>query len=619
MAAGPAPEPAAHPRASASSAAVLALASIAAGALLALLLYSSLFLGAAQSHDAVIYPRALWGLWHGAPINSVYPIHSLAIHGHLVYFALIPLDALLPASLALIVAQGAALAATLWLLARAFGRVGGPRAAYLGWFLAVVGTPLLVNPFVFDARPEVIGVPFALAALLRAEERGGFDVRAIALLLVAPLTRVEWSLVVGAALVLVPRGLPNDVGRRWRWSAAALAGAYFALYWGVIRGWLGGEVALARTHNALEVLVVRPEWDTSALVWSELAVQKTLALGLIATAMGGLSLRGWRWLGSGALGFGFLLLMTKHYEQTLLLHYPLFAAPALLTAAVAGARRWWPAAQGRPRALGVALLLGVASFAVAGAAPGGRMYQGPETFNLAALVGEPAPESFGADALAAHALLARVPAAASISAPYLFAAPLAERVDIWSNIELRRSLMEDDTLPADLEWVALLPQDWSGLGRVLVNRHGYRFVGAVDRFLALFARADVAAALPEAERAAIWDSLSWPTGGACPLEGLRCEPAGLRICAASVEAMRAGDVVAERIGPGDPGLAGRSIAVGLARGADAGWLGAYHGLVRLTDLPVGRSLPLHALGALPEGETRIIVIADDGAVLCEGQ
>jgi uncharacterized membrane protein len=616
MAAGPAPEPAAPPRT--PSAAVLALACLAAGALLGLLLYSSLFLGAAQSHDAVIYPRALWGLWHGAPVNSVYPIHSLAIHGHLVYYALIPLDALLPASLALIVAQGAALAATLWLLARAFGRVGGPRAAYLGWFLALVGTPLLVNPFVFDARPEVIGVPFALAALLRAEERGGFDLRAIALLLVAPLTRVEWSLVVGAALVLVPRGLPNDVGRRWRWGAAALAGAYFALYWGVIRGWLGGEVALARTHNALEVLVVRPEWDTSAIVWSELAVQKALALGLIATAMGGLSLRGWRWLGSGALGFGFLLLMTKHYEQTLLLHYPLFAAPALLTAGVAGARRWWPTAQGRPAAVALALVLALASFVVGSAAPGGRAYRGPETFNLAALVGEPAPDSFGANALAAHALLARVPAAASISAPYLFAAPLAERVDIWSNIELRRSLTEDDALPTDLEWIALLPQDWSGMGRVLVNRHGYRFVGAVDRFLALFARADVFAALPDAERAAVWEALSWPAGGACPVEALVCEPAGLRLCAGSVDAPRAGDVVAERTGPGDPGLAGRSLAVGLARGSDAGWLGAYHGLVRLTDLPVGRAMPLHPLGALPDGDTELIVIADDGAVVCGG-
>lgn len=589
------------------------LIAVVSAVVLFALLWSSLYQGAAQSHESVIYPQALWGLGHGAPQNSVYPIHSLAIHGHFVYYLLVPFTAIAPAAIVLMVAQAVTLAATLlvvfFALRRAIGELASPAWVALGGcFFFVIGSPLLMNPFLFDTRPDLFAVPLVAAGLLRAESKDGFDWKAAAIMLPAVFVRVEWSLVVAVALVLVPPGLNHKLSRFQRWALAVLCMAYFVAFWVWIRGWLGGGEAFARTENALTVLVFADEGGlTDGMTRLLLTKVEIVAIGLVT--MGTLTIRGWRWLGSGALGFGLLLITTKHYEQTLNLHYAMFAAPALLTASVAGLRRWQGGKRkpGRTHVL-AAIAVALVCYVFSSALPGGGRFR-DEYFNLSALIPNSTGNSYSQGLQAAHQALRVIPGDAGAAVTYLFGAPLADRREIWSMIEVRRRLEADGVVPEAVDWVGILPQNWHSLGRVLVNQHDFRLVALVPDTLALLTRAE--------EPATPWDTILPITLDGCP-SPIRCPDVGLSFCPPFVADDGSAHVVVERFAAPTDDFVRRSLAALLVPRdhPDQGLnLSLLNGLVNLSQLPLGARVAFQSEGELPDAPLQLMLIDRDGVQL----
>ena len=68
----------------------------------------------------------------------------------------------------------------------------------------------------------------------------------------------------------------------------------------------------------------------------------------------------------------------------------------------------------------------------------------------------------------------------------MFGAPFADRRDVWSLETLTRELVETGTVPVGVRWIAIDNNRFGTLGRVLVNRHGFRLVGIASGRLALF-------------------------------------------------------------------------------------------------------------------------------------
>src|SRR5262249_8403901 len=148
--------------------------------------YRSLYIGQAQSFDTLLYARSLWGLAHGDPINPVVGVHALSVHAHFGNLLLIPFARCFPSAAVLIAAQTSCLFAMVFLTARrggalcsestllassssssstrsrlAFGALG---AVVVG-LLVTAGSPLVLNPFLFDVRPDFLGLPIAVWAL----------------------------------------------------------------------------------------------------------------------------------------------------------------------------------------------------------------------------------------------------------------------------------------------------------------------------------------------------------------------------------------------------------------------------------------------------------------------
>ena len=448
---------------------------------LAVLLNRLFTVGMAQSYDTTLYGRSLWGIGHGSGINPVYGTHWLGIHANWVLVILAPLSWVISPAATLAVAQSAAFGVSVYLILRAARQAEG-RTSPLGvrvatlWGLALVATPLLINPFFFDARPDLIAVPFMLAALLRVERTRAWDRRALLWLVCAALVREEFAVIGAGCLVLSP------APKGWSWGqrvgAAAALVAYFALYWLVIRGHFS-DFAADRADQAAGDLFAGA--GVGVAHFRQQLALATLAIG------GGLVLRGFRWLPAALPGLVFVAISTKLAEHALNFHYPMFAAPVLVVAAIAGLR----ALSVNPhflRLVTVASVFAIAVSASLGAHPGGDRFQS---------------EYFGFDEAAqpwqleCHALLDNIPAEAGVAMPAMFGPRFAGREHVWSIETLHRQLIERDTdinpdagtVPDSIEWIGLDNTRFATLGRVLVNRHGFQLVGIAAGRMALLRRA----------------------------------------------------------------------------------------------------------------------------------
>lgn len=397
-----------------------------------------------QSYDLLLYGRSLWGVATGHLFNPVYGTPVFGVHANLVLLALTPFAWLLEPAAVLIVAQAGSLAVSLWLV----GREAPARRATL-LVLLVALSPLLHNPFTFDARPDLIGVPLLLGALLRMRARGAVDVVTIALLAGATACREEWGFVAAAAIMTAP-WTTATLAAAWRRTALASAyAAWPAIYMVVLRPAIGaGDRAERATSELLSF--GWGGWDYRAAV-----VVALLAVG------GGVWLRGWRWAGAAIPGVLLVLAIDKFGIDALRFHYAMFALPGLLAACVDGVQRGALERPGRTAVAGIAMAL---TFTAFGTLPPGRL------FARDFVVGSPEQNRVLAEARAA---IERIPAEAGQVVPYMIAAHVADRPEVWTIEPFVALMQREQRVPDAIDHVALIESQWDRVGRYLSSRAGF--------------------------------------------------------------------------------------------------------------------------------------------------
>ncbi|MCB9506865.1 MAG: DUF2079 domain-containing protein [Myxococcales bacterium] len=574
-----------NPRATARIVAVIAAL---LGGVVAALLWRSFELGESQSYDALLYGRSLWGVAHGAPLNTAYGTHWFGIHANVVFLALAPLVWIVHPARVLVACQAAAFAATAALVAAAARRavaVAGPeRAALSGaatvWaVVAVAVSPLIMNPFLFDARPELIGVPLLVAALLRADRDRGFDRVGYLLVVAAALTREELG-VIGAVAVL---GAPI----RWRRREAAARLlvpasllAWFAVYWWFVRPALaGGDAGVRADLATAELFGGTGEGLAGA--------RAQLALAAAAVG-GGFAVLGWRWAAAVLPGLAFVLAATKLPEYALNFHYPFLAAPGLVVAATSGLRRWLErGARGGRAVLLFSTLVGAGMYAWLGAAPGGGRFSA-EHFAF-----DPDAAAWQADC---HALLDVIPSEGGVAVPSMFGTMFSDRPVVYSTETLHAALSELGRAPDDLEWAAIDSPRFSSIGRFLVTRSGFRLVGIASGRIALLRRratpqeAPPVLRSPDATTRCTNLQAAWPD-------------AGIGVCDLAVIDGIVVGAVTRTSPPRETPAPAVAIVAELERGSTQ--LDAFAGLVDPATLPVGVSVAIRSADRVRIGDLRL--------------
>jgi len=568
-------------------------AALIAGAALAWLHHRSQFQTYAQSFDTMIYGRALWGVAHGQPENTVLGVHWLAVHGTFVLYLLAPLARVFEPVAVLIAAQAIALAATVGMVVfhAARGHRHAVSVALAVAFALTWGSPLVLNPFLFDVRPDVIGVPLCVAGLLRIHARTSVDAWAAALLFASLAAREEFSMVIAPALTLLPVDRSRGLGTRARWSLAAAAVAYTALYFVVGRGLAGGAETVTRAQAITAAMIGMPTWASLS--------DKPEILLVTLTAAGGLVLLGWRWSVPAWPGLIFLFAITRMSDFVLNAHYAMFAIPGLCTAAVAGAQRLRTFTPGRRRAAWTAVvLLSAFSGFLSSSAPGGGRFLARH-FDLGAAPGKAGTLARSPAIVASRALLERIPDDAGLVVPYALSASLVDRAVVWESHRFRRHLAGGGPFPDEIRWAVVMDDAWPDVGKTLVQAHGFRLVDAAHGWLALLTRDDVDDAA--AMRA------TTPAPAEC-VSLARWPAAGLSLCTLERRADgRLGAVLVRDSAPA-PDVSGRTLCV-IAGGASQPLeLTLLEGLVNPRDIPVGRAASM--LGPpVPPAATLVVHLA----------
>jgi uncharacterized membrane protein len=465
------------------------LISLLAAAALGSLLWHLIYRGLPHSFDPLIYSRAIWGIARFDFFDPVMFVSVFGIHGQFVQFLLAPLTWLMPPAMVLILAQAVALGVTVWLSANAFGdasaRDGSSGFAVVAGALLTLASPLVLNAFLFDVRPEMIGIPLILAGLLRVERRDDFDGVAMALLLASLAVREDYAIIICPAILLMPATRGFRI--RTRIIAAAGALAYLALYLFVFRRLLGGTGLVQQGFQTLIGKLLDPAADSAqrASLWDLLRYKGEILL-IAACSMGGFAIRGRRWLLLSVPGLVLLLAQNRLQPWILNTHYSIFVAPALIVAGVDGYRRW--VRNGRPQSMAtvtIAIVAAAGGYLLSSAAPGGGRYL-EQRFGWSPL--HPLQTSGVPPALVPiRQMLDSIPSDEGLIVPYAFGAPLAGRRVIHAAESLPLSMLKDGRVPDGVEWVALLPPSW-GYGRMLVERRGFVVYGQVPRSMVLLAR-----------------------------------------------------------------------------------------------------------------------------------
>ena len=473
---------------------VLRAASVGVGVVAALtlgaLLYRLTFEGWSHSFDTAIYVRSLWGVAHGEWMNPVRDLHVFTIHGNFVFFALAPLAWLFGATWTLLGAQALAFGATIGVTACAWARVGMERrndtltAGALPWlaaFVLIAGTPLLTNPFLFDLRPDGLGVPLITIGLLRAQRLGDVDGKALAWMLSALLVREEYFMTIVGALVLCPLDV-KVLRASWKLRVAGcvIAVAWWALYFFGFRALIDdGSLAIAQQVGA--------DFVTAEGTPAGALTRARVTLGVAAlSAAGGFSLLGWRWLGAAAPGLLFLALVDRMPELLPNVHYAYFVAPGFAAASVDGLRRRLQASHLTSAGSILHAVVVVIAFATASALPGGGVFRSENFLLLRA-----EQEAGEADAIRdLQAAVRRVPSDLSLTAPHEVMSIGAERSVA---VPVATYAQRFDALdPEPIDALVLPRRDWARVGRPLVDLHGYRVVDVVPPHAAVLACATCA-------------------------------------------------------------------------------------------------------------------------------
>lgn len=599
----------------------------------ALMLGHLVFNGWAHSFDTAIYVRSLWGVAHADWMNSMVGLHSLSVHGNWVLFLLAPFAWVVHPAVVLIVAQAAALVASTALVSLAWLRVA-ERAGFDRWsqvgavafaaFAFVVGSPMVSNPFLFDVRPDLIGIPLLIAGLLRAQHQGAFDKRALAWMLASLLVREEFMMVIVGALALCPTPRPWRQGWRLRATGIAIAIGYWAFYWFGVRSWMGdGSYAIAQQVGAGFL-------DDTTFSTAEILGYKAELLIVFGASVGATVLLGWRWLGAAAPGLLFMLITSRMQDQVLNFHYVMFVIPGLAVASVDGFERWVALRRSTGSLLPILAAVALtASYVGASAMPGGGRHS-EENFRMGVTRGVADAEEYVA-LQDAYRLVEQVPDGVPAVLPHELAAPFANRSVIWSSTAFLDALRdatlaaEGDTpaLPADVDWVVVPGARWETDGRLLVERYGFRLFDASGSRLALLARADNPA--PEDGLLTVTHATTDPATGEtlCSSPVAVWPQAGLTLC--GVAADGAGRLAFEvaRTGPAAIDAEGPALTFFVRPGADSppgppDPALAMRGLLTPSDVPANRiatfvtSRPLVRDGHV-DVELLLVLRSEDGS------
>lgn len=498
---------------------------LVAALLLGTLLWVLAFEGWAHSFDTAIYVRSAWGAAHGDLWNPVRDLHVLSVHFNLVLFVLAPFVHALGATAALLLAQSVSFGVTVGAGARGFAlatlRSGTESLSQLtaaviaGAVLLIFSTPLLSNPFLFDLRPDAIGVPLLTIGLLRMWQRGDVDGVALAWLMSALIVREEYFMTIVGALAATPLS-PTVLRRQWRLRLAGCvaAVAWWAMYFFGIRAFIGDGSDELAVQVAADFYA--PE-AAGGVLWEARA---RLVLAAIAGA-GGLALIGWRWAAAAGPGLLFLLTVDRMPELLLNVHYSYFVAPGMVVAAVAGfervrafaSERWRPGLLALPVAATIV-------FALCSAWPGGGVFRPGQFFVLLGDGADGRPSL--SDRLAldeVYALLEPIPADAALAAPHEVAGRLAAR-ETFVPIQTYLQDLSEGRLRAEIDWLVLPGHAWAGAGGLLVEAHGFRLIGVAGDRAALLTRDPLVPRRPEVAR----------TDPECDAPRYRWEGAGLRLC-----------------------------------------------------------------------------------------
>jgi len=381
-----------------------------------------------HAFDLGQYLQIIWNIAHGhGPASTLVPTYVVADrmqawgdHFSPIFYALAPLQWLAPGAVSLLLAQTVALAAgAVALFQLAWPRVGRDAAA--AFAVVYLANPSLHGINIRDIHPAAFAIPLVLAAAL-AFDRGRYGWCAMALVGTLACREDAAIGVVGfAAWLVLARG---------RWLAGAVLAVVATAILAVDIAWLmprflGGTYDHLNRYRHLgdslgQILVsiaVRP-WRWVGIV---LTPAKLAYLGALLAPLAFLPLLAPRVLAAAVPGIAMNLLSLDpkliHYQG----QYQAFVLPFLMLAAVEGYARLREIVG--PRRLfgrhGAASALGVAFVLSA-------MLTSRIVNDLGVTFWRLGPSQH-----AAYALMARVPADASVSAYERLVPHLATRPDVW--------------------------------------------------------------------------------------------------------------------------------------------------------------------------------------------
>lgn len=472
--------------------AILALSLLLVGGVFALMA-QLLVNGWAHSFDSAIYIRNLWGLSHGDALNPIVGYQALSVHFNLVMVPLAWLSRVIPAwvvmSLTVALSYGATYFLSAWHAARAVAKNGADRSSLVGvavlWSVFLVASPMVSNPFIFDVRPDVIAVPLVAGALFRARRKKMWDWVSVAVCVAAVLVREEFAFVVVAGAILSPWQVVNREQVVRRVGLAVWALLWIAGYWYIVRPMMN-DGSFDRAHQVASAFVD----EGAELSPLQIAAYKIEIAIAFCFGVGGLSLFGWRWLGSAIPGLLLAIATSRMQPLVMNFHYLLFCAPGLLVASVDGIERIspWMARQPirRSTAALAAMVIGVLSvYWTSSAMPfGGRFRQ--QNFAIAASDASPMnPAEQQRLITIIQGLRAELSADDGVAMPYGFSGSFGWRRTILIWEALADSLREAEPWPDGVDVVVLPRSDWRAFAAPLTHLQGYGLVGLIEPDVAI--------------------------------------------------------------------------------------------------------------------------------------
>jgi hypothetical protein len=391
-------------------------------------------------------------------------------------------------------------------------------------------------------------------------------------MLLSLTVREEYMMVIVGAMIITPFPRPLREGWRIRLVGLSLSVGYFALYWFGFRTWIGdGSFAIAQ------------DVSVSFLEGAELSPLQILGYKLeivvvFLASVGGLSLLGWRWIGSALPGLLFLLISSRLQDLVLNFHYVMFVIPGVLVAAAAGFERWLKM---RERGIGLQMVsagLVTGVFILSSALPGGGRFRSENFFLL-----EPEDVARRPDLDAVYDLVHQIPDDTGIAVPHELAAPIADRA-LGVSIHDYLDEVSETSVPGGIDWLLLPGNRWADAGRILVDLHGFRLVDFHGTRLALLTR--------DATARANWPALVAVDSPATCLHPLATWPlAGFSLCAIEPRADGRLRVTILRTESPDERLLLRPLALLVRPEGAEGFVPAFmlRGLVNPSQIPAGGS------------------------------